>query len=202
MHSISMVGFALMVLMIGASESAAQAAAQPSQKPAATSDNAFLTHAAQDGEAEVELGKMAQQKAADQRVKDFGARMQKDHGNANAELRAIIAKKGVTIPGGLGPHMAVRNKLEKLQGATFDEEYMKAMVEDHTKAVSLFEGAAKSADADIKAFATKTLPTLREHRQMAQELSKSVSSTMRSSPNAPAAGAGQGGATSTGGAAK
>ena len=141
----------------------------------------FLTHAAQDGEAEIELGKSAQTKAADAKVKDFGARMQKDHGNANAELRAIIAKKGMAVPGGPGPHAALKNQLDKLQGAAFDQAYMKAMVDDHTKAVREFEMAAKSTDADVKGFAEKTLPTLREHLRMAQEIQKGIGSTMRSS---------------------
>ena len=150
----------------------------------------FLTHAAQDGEAEIELGKLAQEKAADAKVKEFGARMQKDHGNANAELRAIAAKKGLTIPGGPGPHAAMLKKLGGLQGAAFDQAYMRGMVDDHTKAVKEFEMATKSPDADIKAFAEKTLPTLREHLRLAQEIHKGVASTMRSSkavdPPAPA----------------
>lgn len=141
----------------------------------------FLTQAAHDGEAEVELGKMAQEKAADAKVKDFGARMQKDHGNANAELRAIAAKKGLAIPGGPGPHGAMMKKLGSLQGAAFDSAYMRAMVDDHTKAVKEFEMATKSPDADVKAFAEKTLPTLREHLRLAQEVHKGVGSTMRSS---------------------
>jgi putative membrane protein len=147
----------------------------------ANNTTTFLTHAAQDGEAEIELGRLAQAQAADAKVKDFGARMQKDHGNANAELRAIAAKKGLTIPGGPGPHAAMKAKLEKLQGATFDQAYMKAMVDDHTKAVKEFQLATNSPDADVKAFAAKTLPTLQEHLKLAQEVHKAVSSSMRSS---------------------
>ena len=168
----------------------AQTATAQSGAGKANNTTTFLTHAAQDGEAEIELGKVAQQKAADARVKDFGARMQKDHGNANAELRAISAKKGIVVPGGPGPHAAMKTKLEKLEGAAFDQAYMRAMVDDHTKAVKEFEMATRSPDADIKAFAEKTLPTLREHLRLAQEIHKAVGSTMRSSkaidPPAPA----------------
>jgi putative membrane protein len=156
----------------------------------------FLTHAAQDGEAEIELGRIAQEKAADTKVKDFGARMQKDHGNANAELRAIAAKKGLTIPGGPGPHAAMKNRLEKLQGAAFDQAYMRAMVDDHSKAVKEFQMATNSPDADVKAFAAKTLPTLQEHLKLAQEVHRAVSSSVRSSANvdkpAPTTGGTQG----------
>jgi putative membrane protein len=155
-------------------------------KPASTSmkmaDKNFLTHAAQGGEAEVELGRLAQQKAADAQVKAFGQRMETDHSKAGSELRALNAQKGVTIPGGLPPQaLALKNRLDKLQGATFDQAYMRAMVDDHMKDVREFETAAKSTDSDVKAFAEKTLPTLREHLKMAQDTNKAVSSTTRSS---------------------
>ena len=150
---------------------------------AANNAKTFFTHVAQDGEAEVQLGELAQQKAADAKVKEFAARMQKDHSNANSELRAIVAKKGLSVPGGPGPHSAMQKKLASLQGAAFDQAYMKAMVDDHTKAVREFEMATNSPDPDVKGFAAKTLPTLREHLQMAQDVYKSVGSSMRSSPH-------------------
>jgi putative membrane protein len=165
-----------LLALIGASNTAA------AQQGAGKGNNAttFFTHVAQDGEAEVQLGQLAQQKAADMKVKDFAARMQKDHSAANAELHAIVAKKGITVPGGPGPHAALKAKLEKLEGTPFDQAYMKAMVDDHTKAVREFEMATKSPDEDVKAFASKTLPTLREHLQMAQDIYKAVGSGMRS----------------------
>ena len=168
--------FGLLAMLTASNAHAAQEGAGK-----ANNTTTFLTHAAQDGEAEIELGILAQAKAADAKVKDFGARMQKDHGNANAELRAISAKKRIVVPGGLGAHAAMKNKLDRLQGTSFDQAYMKAMVDDHTKAVREFEMATKSPDADIKAFAEKILPTLREHLRLAQELNKAVSSTLRSS---------------------
>ena len=164
-----------LLAMIGTAHPAA------AQEGAGKGNNAttFFTHAAQDGEAEVQLAELAQQKAADTKVKEYAARLQKDHSNANAELRAIVAKKGLTVPGGPGPHAAMKAKLEKMEGANFDQAYMKAMVDDHTKAVREFEMASKSSDEDVKAFATKTLPTLREHLRMAQDISKTVGSSMR-----------------------
>ena len=166
---------AALIALAGASYNAS------AQEGAGKANNAatFFTHAAQDGEAEVQLAELAQQKAADAKVKEYAARLQKDHSNANSELRAIVAKKGLTVPGGPGPHAAMKAKLEKMQGANFDQAYMRAMVEDHTKAVREFEMATKSPDEDVKAFAAKTLPTLREHLKMAQDISKTVGSSMR-----------------------
>jgi putative membrane protein len=184
------------VSLVCAGPAAAQYGAGSTQKKSTTStsratsgvsaaDKKFLTDAAQGGEAEVELGKLAQQKAADAKVNEFGARMEADHSKATSELRALIVSKGITVPGGLGPHLALKNRLDKLQGAAFDQAYMKAMVDDHIKDVHAFEMEAKTTkDTDIKTFVEKTLPTLREHLKMAQDTYKAVSSTMRTSSNA------------------
>lgn len=200
--SIVLVATATASLMLGAGVQAQYGggdAAKSTQKPASrpagarssqakpasgvkVADKNFLTHAAQGGEAEVELGRLAQEKAADAQVKSFGQRMETDHSKAGSELRALIAQKGLTIPGGLPPDaLALKNRLDKLQGATFDQAYMRAMVDDHVKDVRAFEMAAKSTDPDIKGFAEKTLPTLHEHLKLAQDTYKAVSSTMRSS---------------------
>jgi putative membrane protein len=199
--SIVLIATATASLMLGAGASAqygAGDAQKSTQKPASQpagdrsqakpagglkmADKNFLTHAAQGGEAEVELGRLAQQKAADPQVKAFGQRMETDHSKAGSELRALIAQKGLTVPGGLPPQaLALKNRLDKMQGATFDQAYMRAMLEDHIKDVREFEMAAKSTDPDIKAFAEKTLPTLREHLKMAQDINKSLSSSSRTS---------------------
>jgi putative membrane protein len=176
----------------GQAASGQSASAQGKQGTVKMADKNFLTHAAQGGEAEVELGRLAQQKAADAQVKAFGQRMETDHSKANSELRALITQKGVTVPGGMGPHTAVKNRLDKLQGATFDQAYMREMLNDHVKDVREFETASKSTDPDVKAFAEKTLPTLREHLKMAQDYSKSAGSSSRTSPTGSGAHSGTG----------
>ena len=66
----------------------------------------------------------------------------------------------------------MQTKLEKMKGHEFDHAYMQHMVQAHKQAVSAFEREAKSGhDADVKAWAEKTLPTLREHLKMATEVS-------------------------------
>jgi putative membrane protein len=73
---------------------------------------------------------------------------------------------------------AVKDKLSKLSGADFDREYMSMMVKDHVKDVKEFEEASsKAKDADLKAWAAKTLPTLREHLQMARDVNSKVAMT-------------------------
>ena len=60
------------------------------------------------------------------------------------------------------------------KGGNVDKKYIHEMVEDHEDTVKLFEKASKSEDADVAAFAQKTLPTLQHHLQMAKDLKKSL----------------------------
>jgi putative membrane protein len=142
----------------------------------AAADRRFVQKAAMAGMAEVELGQLAQQKASDDQVKQFGAHMVQDHGKANDELKQVASAKGLQLPTGLdGKHAKGMKKLQQLSGADFDREYATMMVADHKEVVSEFQKQAKSSkDADVKAFAEKTLPTLQEHLKMAQALNGSA----------------------------
>jgi putative membrane protein len=98
----------------------------------AKQDKKFVHEAAIGGMAEVELGKLAQQKAQSADVKQFGQRMEQDHGAANQQLMAIASAKGIDMPKQLDrEHKQLRDKLAKADGAAFDREYMQAMVKDH-----------------------------------------------------------------------
>jgi putative membrane protein len=136
----------------------------------------FAAKAATGGLAEVELGKLAVEKGADASVKEFGQRMVADHTRANAELKAVAAKKNIQLPADLtSEQKEMRDKLAKLSGAEFDKEYMEDMVKDHEEDVEDFKTQAeKGTEPDIKSFAAKTLPTLQSHLQMAQEVAKKV----------------------------
>jgi len=140
------------------------------------SDRKFIEDAAVSGMAEVELGKLAQQKATDPQVKQFGEHMVQDHSKANDQLKQTASAKGVQIPTSLDKkHQGEMDKLQKLSGADFDRQYMQRMVSEHKKDVSEFEKAAKSAkDSEVKSFASQTLPTLQDHLKMAQSTHDSV----------------------------
>lgn len=130
-------------------------------------DLAFMNDAAPGGMAEVELGRLAVKQAASEDVKAFAERMIADHSKAGDELKALAQQKKVLLPAEINPsHKEMIAKLSKLKGADFDHEYVTAMVADHEKDVAAFENALKTgADADVKAFAAKTLPTLKAHLQ-------------------------------------
>lgn len=136
----------------------------------ASSDRKFMEKAAQGGMAEVKLGQLATQKAGSDQVKQFGQRMVDDHSKADEQLKQVASNKGVTLPTELDKSTQKEyDKLSKLSGADFDREYMKHMVSDHKKDVSEFKSEAnKAKDADVKQFASSTLPTLEEHLNLAK----------------------------------
>jgi len=136
------------------------------------SDRQFLLHAASSGMAEVQLGQLATERAASAEVKQFGQRMVDDHTKANEELRRLAPARNLPAAIAIDPkHQAMANQLAALHGAAFDREYMAGQVADHEEAVALFTTAAKeSQDAEVKAWAAKTLPTLQGHLQMARVL--------------------------------
>jgi len=132
---------------------------------AAAPDASFYKTLAQGGIAEVEAGKLAQQKGADPKVKDFGAMMVKDHSAANEQLKALAAGKGIDLPGSLSTsQMAAKAKLEVLSGGTFDKSYVEDQVKAHRETVELLKKEiATGQDPDAKAFAQKVLPTVESH---------------------------------------
>lgn len=147
------------------------------QKPKLSQkDKTFAKEAAMDGMLEVELGRLAQQNADHDQVKQFGTRMVQDHGAANQELMTTLAATDMTAPQQLDQkHKKMIDRLSKMRGAEFDRTYMRQMVEDHNKDVKTFRQAAQNlGDPDLKAFAQKALPTLEQHQQMAQEISRSL----------------------------
>lgn len=135
-------------------------------------DRDFLMDAAMGGLMEVELGQLAAQKGTSESVKQFGQRMVDDHGKANTELMTLATSKGITLPTAIDDkHRQDVTKLSAMSGADFDRAYAKMMLKDHEKDVSEFEKqSTKGTDPDVKAFASKTLPTLQEHLTMARAL--------------------------------
>jgi putative membrane protein len=136
----------------------------------------FAVEAANGGLTEIRASKIAQQKAQNQSVKDFAAMIIEDHTKANEELTSLAANKNITLPNAPG-----EDKLEQIAdlnsetGADFDSEYMDMMVNDHQNDIDLFEDASEnSEDAEIRAFADKTLPVLRKHLEEAESIQESL----------------------------
>jgi putative membrane protein len=132
---------------------------------ASNPDGSFYKNAAEGGIAEVDAGRLAQDKANSQQVKDFGAMMVKDHSAANEKLQALAASKNITLPTTPSVTQAANKaKLDVLSGDTFDKSYVKGQISAHRQTIALFRKEISSGqDSDAKAFATATLPTIKAH---------------------------------------
>lgn len=139
-------------------------------------DKEFISKAGMGGLYEVQAGNLALQKAQSADVKAFAQRMVTDHGKSNAELQQLATAKGAALPAELdGDHEDAVQHLSALSGAEFDKAYMQHMVPDHEKTVADFNRASTTAtDADLKAWAQKTLPVLQQHLQMARDVSSKL----------------------------
>jgi putative membrane protein len=128
-------------------------------------DQKFVNAAASAGMAEVKAGDLAKERAMNDAVKKFADGMGTDHTKANKEFTDLLGKKGISVPKDLREEdRTAIDTLSRLKGADFDREYLKQQLAAHKVAVALFEEEAKNGkDADLRAFAEKALPTLREH---------------------------------------
>jgi len=123
-------------------------------------DKAFINDAAKGGMMEVAMGRVAEKNATDSEVKNFGARMVKDHSKANEDLKTIAKEENVALPAG--------KEAGKWKS---DKDYMGQMVKDHEKDLAAFEKEAKDgSDPDVKSFASKTSEVVRKHLEMAKKI--------------------------------
>lgn len=166
------------LLLVGATPKVA-AAPEPMTKavgPRTLSgdDLEFFREAAQDGMLEVQAAGIAEIRARAPATRTFATRMATDHAANNDTLKSLALSKGVVLPSQLDSQRRERLS-EMLNGGAqdFDRRYAKVMRNNHQDAVELFEEAVKdSPDAEIRAYASSTLPALKLHLEMAERLSK------------------------------
>ncbi|HET7595238.1 MAG TPA: DUF4142 domain-containing protein [Stellaceae bacterium] len=160
---------------------AAPALAQATK--ASRADSKFIEQVAKDGQAEVDLAQLAQQKTQSPEVKSLARRLAADHSKSNQQLMQIAQQGGVQPP--TGPDKSAskkRAKLEKLDGQAFDQAFVKEVVQDHEKDIKYFRKEENSLkDPQLKSFAQQTLPVLQDHLQMAQQAQQATSGSGSSS---------------------
>ncbi len=129
------------------------------------SDPLFAAAAASSGLAEVTISKLGQGRATDNDLKQFSQRMLDEHTKANRELMELAARKGFTLPNAPGVcAQFCAESLNGLSGEEFDRCYAKAQLTAHMEAVAMFEAESqRGLDPDVKAWATRTLPHLKDH---------------------------------------
>jgi putative membrane protein len=152
-------------------------AAQPNSgtaasSPSTSSDQDFVTKAAQGNSAEVELGKIVAAKSKNPSVKQFAQMMVKDHTAALNELQELAQSRNLNFNDDLPDDAkALQAKLSSDTGKQLDKDYMDGMVEDHQKDVQEFTDKSQTAkDPDVKQWAGKTLPILQKHLEKAQQV--------------------------------
>jgi putative membrane protein len=131
-------------------------------------DESFLQKAARGGQQEVENGKMAEKQGQSGDVKGIGARIVTDHTKANKELTQLASQKGLSFD--------TRGvKAQNPGNAASGRQYLKLLDMDHKNDIAEFQKEAKSGDdRDVKSWASKTLPILKEHLAMVQEVEKTI----------------------------
>lgn len=135
-------------------------------------DAKFAVDVADGGMSEVELGKLAQQKAVNPLIKEFGAMMVNDHSVTNDKMKSIAKDKGITLPQVLGDHQQkLKKDLSDKSGKDFDRAYVTAMIKAHKEDIKTFEIALKELrDADLRTFASTNLPLLKKHLSAIQKI--------------------------------
>jgi putative membrane protein len=166
------------------STTAAKATTDKTKPAASTSstvakqDHDFMMNAAKGGMMEVHMGQMAEKQGQSADVKKLGARMVADHTKVNNQLMTLAQAKGVKLD--------TRHKMDKIDAANFDQMWLVSMVKDHQKDVAAFQTEAKSgADPELKAFASKNLPTLQKHLQLVQAAQAKVGKGSNTASPAP-----------------
>ncbi len=135
---------------------------------AGVNDALFAAAAADGGLTEVTLSQLGYQKATDPELKRFSQMMIEEHSRMNAELKALVDRKGIPVPQAVDARSQFcAESLAGLSGEEFDQCYAKAQLVVHMEAVATFEAEARRGmDGDVKALALKALPKIKEHLKM------------------------------------
>jgi putative membrane protein len=139
-------------------------------------DKEFAQEAVQIGLLEVKLGELAKTKGVTSAAKDLGGDMVTEHTKANNELKTLVASKNIPLPTSLSEEgQKEYDKLSKKEGKDFDKAYTHCMVKGHKKAICKFKKEAKKGDdAELKSWASNTIPALEHHKEMSKDACKAV----------------------------
>ena len=147
----------------------------------ASADSGFLTKAAQGAMAAVELGRLAVQKASNQNVKQLGRQMIEDFTRIQGPLKALATAKGVALPTALDPgDQTLRTHLSRRSDRAFDRACIEAVVSNQKRVLAAFRHEAnRGVDPDVKAYAAKELPALRDRLQSAGQILRQMKKKKR-----------------------
>lgn len=167
-----------MALACTGTSAVAQSGATPKSGTTKTSkapkETHFIKEAIQGNLAEVQMGKLGEEKGTTADIRDFGKRLVTDHSAANDKAKAAAQQAGITPPTEpTKKQTEMYQSLSKLSGSKFDKRYIEDMVKDHKKDIAEYKRAAKSGSGPIADYAQNALPTLQEHLRIAEKIEKS-----------------------------
>ncbi len=146
------------------------------------SEKNFFEDVAKANMAEIELGRLAAQKAPNAEVKKFAEMLVEDHTKALDELKSLAAQHNLQPPVEIAEkHRDLKERLSKLEGREFDKEYIQAMVDAHEDTVDKLEPRVNERAGEnqfenkVNQWAAKTLPTVRQHLEKAKQLNETLS---------------------------
>ena len=135
---------------------------------ASKAEQHFLIEGMQGDMAEVQLGKLAQQKGQSEDVKQFGQMLEQDHSQHLQQAQQEAQQLGINAPQQVNAKQkATYERMSKLTGAQFDKQFTKHEVQDHKKDIAEYQKQAKSK-GPLAQFAQQTVPVLQKHLQAAE----------------------------------
>jgi predicted outer membrane protein len=163
---------AISCLICPAAQAQTQAASTTSANPVPPVDQEFVQAASMSSSTEIDAGKLAESNSSDKDVKSFAHHMMIDHTKLTGQLK-VAAPHGVQVPKD-NSDTAILDSLKPLKGTEFDKAYIsKVGLDGHKQAIAAFGKEISSGqNQDLKKAATKALPTIKEHYQMAQQLAR------------------------------
>ena len=139
-------------------------------------DAEFAVEAVSAGLAEINAGKVAQEKATNPRVKEFSAQIVEEYTRATDELKTLAEDKNIVVPTAPG-----ENELREIadlnaeEGAEFDKEYINLIANDQNDVIDLYENAVENVDdPEIREFASRTLALLKANVEEAKTIEESL----------------------------
>ena len=137
-------------------------------------DQSFVHKAMEDSVAEVEMGKLAEQKSPSADVKQFGEKMAQIHQQLNEQMKPVADRLGVSAP--KNPSKKDKQEIAKMQtlsGPEFDTAFIQAMMKDQKSDVKDFKDEAQGAqDPTVLHLAKLDEPVLSQHLQILEELAQ------------------------------
>jgi len=136
----------------------------------------FIKAASLGNQSEIAMAQLAQQKAQNPAVKELAQMIRQDHQQAQEKVQALAQTHGITLDQTQGwSERRAQSKLEKLNGADFDQQYSKDMLEDHVADIKKFQKASQQLqETDVRQYAQDTLPTLQKHLQHTEAAARSA----------------------------